>query len=162
MEEGLSVSEVAKGFYRAFSEANAEAMLAFYHPDVVFSDPVFGILKGEQVFAMWRMLVRPGIDIQFDEPRVNGPIAYVSWKASYTYSPTGRKVINKVKAEMTIKNGRIVMHNDTFSLWRWSAMALGSTGLLLGWSSVVKRKITGMANANLRRFMEKQQNSNSA
>jgi hypothetical protein len=71
------------------------------------------------------------------------------------YTPTGRKVLNKVKAEMTIKDGKIIAHHDTFSLWLWSARALGLTGYLLGWTSVVKRKISTMANASLRKFMEK-------
>jgi hypothetical protein len=57
---------------------------------------------------------------------------------------------------MTIRDGKIIAHHDTFSLWRWSAQALGLSGYFLGWTSVVKRKISSMANANLRKFMEKQ------
>jgi len=35
-------------FYAAFDARDAEAMAACYHPDVVFSDPVFGELRGER------------------------------------------------------------------------------------------------------------------
>lgn len=155
MEERLKAEQIASEFYTAFAAANPEGMLSLYDPNITFSDPVFGILKAEQVFAMWRMLVRPGVDIHFSKPKVSGNQVTVAWEARYTYTPTGRKVLNKVKAVMTIKDGKIVAHHDTFSLWKWSAQALGATGYLLGWTPVVKRKIHSMANARLRVFMEK-------
>ena len=43
-------------FYTAFGRRDVDAMLACYHPDVVFSDPVFGTLGGAETRAMWRML----------------------------------------------------------------------------------------------------------
>ena len=33
-------------FYQAFQRLDAEAMVACYSPDVVFSDPAFGTLRG--------------------------------------------------------------------------------------------------------------------
>jgi ketosteroid isomerase-like protein len=156
MEERLKSLETAKQFYAAFAKADVNEMLKHYGSEIIFSDPVFGILKGEQAFAMWRMLVRPGIDIQAKEPEFADNKVIVNWRATYIYSPTGRKVVNHVKAQMTIRDGKIIAHHDTFSLWRWSAQALGLSGYFLGWTSVVKRKISSMANANLRKFMEKQ------
>ncbi|MEZ5173735.1 MAG: nuclear transport factor 2 family protein [Bacteroidia bacterium] len=155
MEERLKAQEIASEFYKAFAAANPEGMLHLYDPNITFSDPVFGILKAEQVFAMWRMLVRPGVDIRFSEPKVSGDRVIVAWEARYTYTPTGRKVLNKVKAAMTIKDGKNYRASRHGSLWRWSAQAPGATGYLLGWSPVVKRKIHSMANARLRVFMEK-------
>ena len=43
-------------FYEAFQRLDAEAMAACYTDDVLFSDPVFGELRGRNVGDMWRML----------------------------------------------------------------------------------------------------------
>ena len=44
-------------FYEAFQRSDAEAMAACYAPDVQFSDPVFGVLRGGEAADMWRMLI---------------------------------------------------------------------------------------------------------
>ena len=44
-------------FYEAFQRSDAEAMAACYAPDVEFSDPVFGVLRGREAGDMWRMLI---------------------------------------------------------------------------------------------------------
>ena len=144
-------------FYTSFANADAASMIALYDDDVSFSDPVFGILKGEQAKSMWKMLVRPGIVITFGGIKSKGNKVYANWQAEYVYTPTKRKVVNKIKAEFEFKNGKIITHVDKFSLWNWSSQALGMTGLLLGWTSTVKHKIKSMDNASLRSFMEKQQ-----
>ena len=45
-------------FYSAFGRRDVDAMLGCYHPQVVFSDPVFGTLAAAEAGAMWRMLNR--------------------------------------------------------------------------------------------------------
>ena len=41
-------------FYEAFSKGGVEEMLSSYHDDIVFEDPAFGQLKGEEAKAMWK------------------------------------------------------------------------------------------------------------
>lgn len=43
-------------FYGAFAAHDADRMVACYAPDAEFSDPVFPLLRGDEVRAMWRML----------------------------------------------------------------------------------------------------------
>ncbi len=146
--------DVISKFYSSFANADSASMIELYSDDVRFSDPVFGILKGSQAKSMWKMLVRTGIVITFGGIKSSGNKVYANWQAEYIYTPTKRKVVNKIKAEFELKDGKIISHSDKFSLWKWSAMALGMTGLLLGWTSTVKHKIRTMANASLRSFME--------
>jgi hypothetical protein len=56
---------------------------------------------------------------------------------------------------MHLVAGKIVRQNDTFSLWRWSAQALGTKGVLLGWSPLVRNRIRAQAAAALRDFARK-------
>ena len=44
-------------FYTAFKNLDAETMVSLYQDDIMFEDPAFGVLKGEEAKAMWRMLV---------------------------------------------------------------------------------------------------------
>ena len=52
--------------------------------------------------------------------------------------------------------GRIVKHRDSFDFWKWSRQALGAPGVLLGWTPFLRGKVRGTANANLRRFLDRQ------
>jgi len=41
---------------------------------------------------------------------------------------------------------------DAFSFWKWSSQALDRTGILLGWTPLVRAKIRKTANARLENF----------
>ena len=85
----------------------------------------------------------------------NGKFVYAHWDAYYTFSRTGNKVINRIDATFEIENGQIVKHTDHFSFYTWAKQALGITGLLLGWTDVIKNKIQTTAKENLEKFMAK-------
>jgi hypothetical protein len=82
--------------------------------------------------------------------------ATCNWVATYTFSKTGRKVVNHIKAHLRIQDGKITEHTDQFDIWKWSRQALGMPGLLLGWSGYLKNKIHQNARQNLEKFMAKQ------
>ena len=78
-----------------------------------------------------------------------------AWTASYLFAKTGRRVRNQVRTHLHLKDGRVVRQVDSFSLWRWSAMALGPAGWLLGWTIFVRGKIRDDARAQLTRYRER-------
>ena len=49
-------------FYTAFQQRDAATMNSCYNEDIVFSDPAFGLLKGDEVRAMWEMLCKNAKD----------------------------------------------------------------------------------------------------
>jgi ketosteroid isomerase-like protein len=83
-------------FYRAFAARDAEGMAACYHDEAVFSDPVFGELDTASVRDMWRMLIERGrdLEIRFDDVVASEERGSASWEARYTFSASGRKVVN--------------------------------------------------------------------
>jgi ketosteroid isomerase-like protein len=70
------------------------------------------------------------------------------------YSKTGKKVVNKIRANMKFADGKIIEHSDAFSLHKWSAQALGFSGWLLGWNRFFQNKIKNSARKNLLAFMQ--------
>lgn len=143
-------------FYEAFGRRDAAAMIACYHPDVEFSDPVFGELRGARAGAMWQMLCARAKDLRVEARDVGADdrLGQAHWDAWYTFSATGRQVHNSIDAEFEFRDGLIIRHHDHFDLWRWSRQALGLTGVLLGWSSVVREKVKRRAATGLEQFIE--------
>ncbi len=143
-----------KRFYAAFDAGDGEAMAACYGPDVRFSDPVFGDLRGDRAGAMWRMLTSgPGeLRIELLEHEADEARGSAHWKAHYTFSETGRPVVNDIHASFEFKDGLIADHRDEFNFYAWARQALGPVGLLLGWTPLVRSKVRRMAAGKLEEF----------
>ncbi|HVX88821.1 MAG TPA: nuclear transport factor 2 family protein [Gemmatimonadales bacterium] len=148
-------ADLIQRFYAAFARKDAEEMVACYAPDVRFSDPVFPDLVGERAKGMWRMLVSRGKDLrlEFSGIEADERTGKAHWEAWYTFSATGRKVHNVIDATFTFRDGLIATHTDSFDLYRWSRMALGPKGTLLGWTPFVQRAIRRQADAALTRYL---------
>jgi hypothetical protein len=147
--------QLITSFYESFRRGDWRGMVDCYHEEVFFFDPVFGSLEGAKVGAMWEMLLSSATDLGLSFEKVDGEDGYGSceWTATYTFSPTGRKVINKVRAHFFITDGKIAEHHDDFSLWKWSTQALGVRGMLLGWSAALQQRVRNKARSNLDRFI---------
>ncbi len=141
-------------FYQAFQRLDAEAMIACYAPDVVFSDPVFGTLHGADAGDMWRMLLSRARDfsLRFDGIDADADQGQAHWVATYPFSQSGRIVVNDIQARFGFRDGCIASHHDQFDLWRWSRQALGLKGLLLGGTPWLRTALRRKALASLRTF----------
>lgn len=149
-------AELLKRFYQAFQKLDAEIMAQCYAPNIRFSDPVFTDLRGSEAGDMWRMLCSKASDfsLTFDVLAADDQLGKAQWVATYTFSQTGRKIVNHIQAEFEFENGKIVRHTDRFDLWKWTRQALGLKGLLLGWSGIVQNKVRAQAARGLRSFSQ--------
>lgn len=154
--------EVITRFYSAFQRLDYEGMNACYSEDIIFSDPVFGLLRGDEARNMWEMLCKNAKDFSLtfsDIVLLDEEYATCKWVASYTFSKTGKKVVNHIKAFMKLKDGKIIEHSDAFKISKWAAQALGWKGELFGWMGWMKRKIQRNARKGLVGFIEKKEGS---
>lgn len=142
-------------FYSAFQRRDGDAMATCYHPEAEFSDEVFIGLRHVGTTSMWRMLCERGKDlaVEFSDIQADEHTGRAHWEARYTFSTTGRKVLNIIDAEFEFRDGKILRHRDRFDFYRWSRQALGPTGLLLGWTPFLRRKVQAMARGNLEKWM---------
>ena len=151
-------TELINSFYQGLANQDGEAMAACYHQHAVFEDPAFGELGAQDARDMWRMLCSSGTDLQIrhtilDDSESN---ATVNWVADYTFSTTGRSVTNDVTATLKFQDGLIIDHRDHVNFWKWSRQALGTPGLLLGWSPMLKSKVRATTRRNLDAFQAAQ------
>lgn len=135
--------QLVEDLYGSFAAGDGDGMERCYHPDVRFSDPVFPELRGPEVMKMWRMLLGRSDDLEvvLGEHSAEGETGSAHWTARYTFSRTGRHVVNEVDAFFRFSDGLIIGHEDSFDFWKWSRMALGAPGVFLGWSPMLKKKV---------------------
>ena len=144
-------------FYTAFANADYKTMSECYHPKIHFIDPAFGLLKEEQVSAMWQMLLlksKGNLKIEFSNVKADDFTGSANWVATYNFSKTNRNVINKISAEFIFQDGLIIKHTDNFDVWKWSKQAFGIKGLLLGWTGFFQDKVKEQALLSLKKFQQ--------
>lgn len=150
------MGNIIEEFYSAFQALDAERMCRCYHKDIQFSDPAFGNLEGERAKNIWRMLCSSqkdkGFELTFRDASCTASDGSAHWEAKYIFSKTGRPVHNKIDAQFKIKDGLIIEHTDDFNLHQWSKQAMGTSGMLLGWTGVFKKKLQAQTDALLKKY----------
>jgi hypothetical protein len=146
-------------FYAAFAQLDGEAMQGCYAADARFDDEAFALQGAEQIGGMWRMLCAATKSKPESRAHWQLHVSHITdrsahWEAHYLFSATGRQVINRIDAAFEFDaQGRITRHRDRFDFWAWSRQALGTPGLLLGWTPMLRKKVRATAAQNLARFM---------
>jgi ketosteroid isomerase-like protein len=157
-----SNTQLIEKFYIAIANKDTKTIEECYSADIAFYDPAFELLKGEQVTAMWRMLLSRAKNFSLNYSNIKdlGEGYYTcDWVAKYTFSKTNRPVVNNGKAHMLIKDGKIVEHSDGWSFAKWSAQALGIMGTLFGWLGLFRRRVQNDARKGLLKFIAQEQQS---
>jgi hypothetical protein len=152
--------QIIEEFYSGFANANSLTMNSCYHAEVIFQDPIFGVLDAADAKDMWEMLIEKSqgqLEIRFSNIKATSNKGSADWKANYVFSSTNRKVTNVIHAEFEFKDGLIFRHTDTFDLYEWAKQALGLKGFLLGWTPFFKKKIQQQALESLRSFQIKKE-----
>lgn len=144
-------AELLERFYSAFARRDAATIAACYHPDARFADPVFPSLDCVGVRAMWAMLCAGGKDLRVDARDIaaDDNSGRAHWDARYTFSGTGRPVLNRIDASFSFRDGLIIDHRDDFDFHRWASQALGVSGRLLGGTRWLQGKVQKQAAAKL-------------
>jgi ketosteroid isomerase-like protein len=134
MSTSLGHQQLIERFYTAFSRKDFLGMADCYHDDIVFEDPAFGKLKGLAAGKMWKMLLARSNDLSltFSSIQANEQQGSAQWIARYTFSATGRMIVNSIQATFEFKDGKISKHTDTFNLNKWFVSAFGWKGYLFG------------------------------
>ena len=155
-------AECLKKFYSAFAALDAETMATCYHENAEFEDPAFSLRGKKEVVGMWSMLCaavnEKGRDVwklEFSDISADDFQGKAHWEAHYRFSATGRMVHNIINAKFEFRDGLIIKHHDQFDFWRWSKQAIGPAGLLLGWSSFLKKKVRSQAAKNLAAYLSR-------
>ena len=141
-------------FYGSLGAKDGVAMSDCYAPSATFEDPAFGLLDAAAAGAMWRMLTARSADLTLDVSEIvaDDEAGSAHWIARYTFTQTGRPVVNDIRASFRFADGLIIEHRDRFDWWRWARQALGPPGLLLGWNPLFHNAVRKKARSSLDEF----------
>lgn len=146
--------KVVDDFYTAFARKDGAAMTAAYAPNATFSDPVFPRLTNGKGPAMWRMLCQSeDLKLRHEIVKVDGDKVTAKWIANYTFA--GRPIENHVTAQITLKDGKIVDHKDSFDMKAWLRQAYGGVAKLPFMDSVLAGVTRHVAANRLDAFIAK-------
>ncbi|MDF1666876.1 MAG: nuclear transport factor 2 family protein [Planctomycetota bacterium] len=161
--EERTALETAETFYKSLVAKDIAGIRSVLSPKAEFSDPAYPHLKGNDVQSMWHLITESDpLSIEYKIYKVEGSTVYGGWVADYELF--GRPIHNVIKSKITVKDGKIVFHKDSFDFDRWSEQALPSfanKGLgLLGKQMKYKalRLVTVFALHNFKKEKAKQRN----
>jgi hypothetical protein len=130
---------VIVAFFTSLQRSDFVGLRRCYAPDVVYSDPIFGELRGERALAMWEMICAHGdLAVEFGDVHADDTSGSARWEARYAFSTTGRPVHNIITSRFCLAGGLITEQHESFDVHRWAGMALGPAGRLLGWAPPVR------------------------
>lgn len=119
-DEALSV---VRAFYAALEARDYEALRATLSDELEFSDPAYPHLEGAKAHSMWKLITSSDpLTIKAKIYGVEGSTVYGGWVADYELF--GRPIHNVISSKITVVDGKIRFHRDSFDLERWSAQAL--------------------------------------
>ena len=160
--------QIVSEYFEAFQKLDWQTMQNCYTDESIFLDPVAGALYGDEIKAMWQMLLKENTNLkitvkdrEFDGEEVvnsSGVAGYyckVYWEAVYLFPATGRRAHNKVISNIRVEDNKIAEQFDQFRFHRWASMAFGFRGLLLGWTPGFRKKVETVFRKRLKNYIEK-------
>jgi ketosteroid isomerase-like protein len=146
--------DLLERFYTAVQRSDIAAVRTCYSPNVLYSDPVFGELRGDRAVIRWQMIFSREAPLQmsFSDLAADHTTGSGRWEARITSTRTGREVRMVIDSRFRFAGGRILEHRDTFSVYRWSKMALGPAVRLAGWTTPLRSMLQRETAAMLDRF----------
>ena len=134
---------VVERFYQALQRGDAAGIRAVYAPGVVYSDPVFGELRGRRALTMWEMFCarEERLGVAYSGVRADGEGVRAHWVASYSFGARSRPVENSIESRFMVVDGLITQHHDDFDVRRWAGQALGTMGRALGGTPPLRRAL---------------------
>jgi hypothetical protein len=131
---------IVETLFRSLQTLDHNAMAACYDETAAFSDIAFRLQGRQQIHTMWHMICLKGIDVQVQSIEDVGDIVHARIVDTYTFSDTGRKVINPIESSFEFRNGLIAVQRDSCDPLHWARQAFGGLkGELVGRVGLLRR-----------------------
>jgi hypothetical protein len=114
--------ETVRDFYEAFTHLRWNEVERLYAKDLSYKDPLFEHKSGAAAIHMWKTLFQADeLKMGYEVTGVEGNVVKGRWTADYTFN--GRPVHEVSESRFLVKDGKIVSHQDDFSVVAWAKQA---------------------------------------
>ena len=148
----ISLSEIVNEFFASLKSKNIENLKKIYHTQIMYSDPLYGLLHNEDVFKRWQFFCNENkienIEI-LDIKEYDHEYAMAHWDCTFYYGITHKKVTLSIKSFFKIENNVITEQSDAYRLSKFISQAYGIKGLLFGWIKFMQHRVKRTALKNL-------------
>lgn len=123
IDEQLSeVLAITRRLQVALRTGDLDAIARCYNPFAAYSDPVLGDLGAGSARQAWSLILpllrSPSWSFSIDDVGLLSSRA--STRLTFLFAPTARPVTLDISTVLQVRDGRIVRHDDDFSLFAWS------------------------------------------
>ncbi len=118
-----SPEQTVRAFYDAFTNLRYDEVAKIYATDLRYKDPLFEHKDGASTIHMWKTLFQAdNLRLGYQILGVEGDVVKGRWTADYDFH--GRPVHEVSDSRFTVRDGKIVAHQDDFSVVAWAKQAL--------------------------------------
>jgi hypothetical protein len=117
--------------FTSLQDRNHQAMADCYATSAVFRDIAFDLRDRGEIHAMWRMIcTTTAVTVTIEGIEADDHSGRARIVDDYTFSDTGRRVVNPIESRFRFEHGRIVEQRDECDARSWARQAIGG---LAGW-----------------------------
>jgi len=117
--------ETVQQLYESIKRGDAAAAAECYCDAAAYQDIAFDLKGKDNIAAMWRLVCSRGVRIKYKDIRTEGSEVKGHWVFDYHFSKTGNTVHNVIDSTFFFRDGKILVHHDHASRWKWAKQALG-------------------------------------
>jgi hypothetical protein len=113
------------GLFEALNKHDHIAIAKYYAENAYFEDIAFNLRGRKEIHAMWHLICATDISVTVEALSASGSSGKVTVIEKYTFTDTGRPVVNKIEGRFVFRDGLIMEHHDTCDPLAWARQAFG-------------------------------------
>jgi ketosteroid isomerase-like protein len=119
-----SGEETVQRLYESVKRGDAAAATECYCDDASYRDIAFDLKGKADIAAMWRLVCSRGVKVEYSDIRTEGSEVKGHWVFNYKFHGAN-PVHNPMDSTFVLRDGKILVHHDHASRWKWAKQALG-------------------------------------
>lgn len=133
--------EIIERFFEEFKRRDFFQMKNFCTEDIYYFDPLYNLLRGEDLYMMWQLEYGQSNSFQLQKGEIKdeGDGYYVVDLQIEHDAP--KKIAQKIKAYLRIEDDKISEYSSAFSIHNLCKQRYGLIGNLLGWNRLYQNRI---------------------
>ena len=155
----MTNKNIVEKFYTAFSNKDYKSIFYSLSENIIYHDPIYGLLEGDVVRWLWQMRCERLHNASFkfwDIEALDHEYMTCQWQIQYFNNASGADVVMKGKAYMRVIDGKITEQSEGYRLSDWLAISHGWMGKLFGWTGYMQRKEKKKFAEMLNRYIKSQ------